>query len=85
MLVVDSKCQLSGGEKRILEQITKGLTNKELASCLGVSVSTIKQRLRFLYLKLGVSNRTQLALYASRMRVARRRSKKGGAPSESIV
>jgi DNA-binding NarL/FixJ family response regulator len=56
--------RLSEKEKCILKLVIRGLTNKEMAATLHVSTSTIKQRMRILSLKLGVTNRTQMAVAA---------------------
>lgn len=39
-----------------------GLTNREIASRLGVTVHGVKFHLHSVYLKLGVSNRTEAAV-----------------------
>lgn len=50
---------LSKRERAILEALSKGLTNRELASELGIAVNTVKFHLSNLYDKLSVKNRTQ--------------------------
>jgi len=50
---------LSKKESEILTCLDQGLSNKELASTLFVSVSTIKWHLTHIYSKLGVKNRVE--------------------------
>jgi len=53
------KESLSKKEREILIYLDQGLSNKELASTLFVSVSTIKWHLTHIYSKLGVKNRVE--------------------------
>jgi len=53
------KYDLSNREFEVVEQLTKGLSNKEIATQLFVSESTIKTHLSNIYTKLEVSNRVQ--------------------------
>lgn len=46
-------------ELEILAQMARGLSSPEIAACLGVSCSTVVQRIRAIFLKLGASNRTE--------------------------
>ena len=55
--------QLSRKERAILEALSKGLTNRELASELGISVNTVKFHLSNLFDKLSVRNRAQAIAY----------------------
>lgn len=50
---------LSKKEHEILSYLNQGLSNKDLASALFVSVSTIKWHLTHIYSKLGVKNRVE--------------------------
>jgi LuxR family maltose regulon positive regulatory protein len=50
---------LSERELEVLQLIAEGLTNKEIASRLYLSLNTIKVHTRNIYGKLGVRNRTQ--------------------------
>lgn len=57
---------LSRKERVMLEALSKGLTNRELSSELGISTNTVKFHLSNLYDKLSVKNRTQaIAFYYS--------------------
>lgn len=58
--------QLSRKERIILEALSKGLTNRELAKELDISTNTVKFHLSNLYEKLSVKNRAQaIAFYYS--------------------
>lgn len=61
--------QLSRKERVMLEALSKGLTNRELSSDLGISTNTVKFHLSNLYEKLSVKNRAQAIAfyYSSRM------------------
>lgn len=61
--------QLSRKERLMLEALSKGLTNRELSSELGISTNTVKFHLSNLFGKLGVKNRAQAIAfyYSSRM------------------
>lgn len=52
---------LSKQEYRVLEQVSKGLTNKEIAAVLNLSDKTIKNYLRNAMEKIGASRRTEAA------------------------
>jgi DNA-binding NarL/FixJ family response regulator len=55
---------LSIREMEILTYITRGMSNKEIASLLGISHQTVKNHVTAILHKLGVSDRTQAALSA---------------------
>ncbi len=48
----------------MLTLIARGYTNQKIAHALGISVSTVKKHLRGVVSKLGVSDRTQVAVRA---------------------
>jgi len=52
---------LSARQREVLELVVEGLSNAEIAGCLFLSESTIKQHLRAAYKLLGVKNRTEAA------------------------
>jgi DNA-binding NarL/FixJ family response regulator len=54
---------------RVLNMIAEGLLNKQIAFDLGVSEATVKAHMTAIMRKLGVSNRTQVALAASHLDV----------------
>jgi DNA-binding CsgD family transcriptional regulator len=55
---------LTAREIEILRRVTSGLTNRQLASELGVSTRTIDAHLRSVYAKLGVKSRSAATRYA---------------------
>jgi len=52
---------LTPSERRVAELVAGGLSNKEVAARLYVSVGTVDTHLRGVYAKLGIRSRTQLA------------------------
>ncbi len=50
---------LSARQREILELVSEGLTNAQIAKRLFLTESTVKQHLRSAYKVLGVSNRTE--------------------------
>lgn len=54
--------ELRPSEKKILELLAHGLANKEIASRLGLSASTVRWHLENIYGKLHVSSRTEAVL-----------------------
>ncbi len=57
---------LTSREMEILEQIIDGLSNKEIATQLGISQQTVKNHVTSILSKLNRSDRTQAAIYALR-------------------
>ena len=57
---------LTEGEMAVLRLVARGVDNQEIAQALNYSVYTVANRLRTIYEKLHVTNRTQAALYALR-------------------
>lgn len=57
---------LSDRELEVLRHLVGGLSNKEIASRLGVGNETIKTYLKNVFAKLGVADRTQAAIAALR-------------------
>jgi DNA-binding NarL/FixJ family response regulator len=55
---------LSKKELEILQLLSCGRTNKEIAGALRVSPETVKMTLKNIFRKLGVENRTQAAVLA---------------------
>tara|TARA_R100000935_G_scaffold38680_1_gene60036 strand:- start:150430 stop:151488 length:1059 start_codon:yes stop_codon:yes gene_type:complete len=63
--VAEGKAALTQQENNVLELILEKKSNKEIASELFVSVSTVKTHINSIYKKLGVSSRNEVkALYA---------------------
>ncbi len=57
---------LTEGEMAVLRLVAQGVDNQDIAHTLNYSVFTVANRLRTIYRKLYVTNRTQAALYALR-------------------
>jgi DNA-binding NarL/FixJ family response regulator len=57
---------LTQRESEVLKQLALGLTNKEIARSLGISYETVKEHVQHILRKLGVSDRTQAAVWAVR-------------------
>jgi len=62
----DLEVLLSARQREILELVTEGSTNAEIAGRLFLSESTIKQHLRATYKALGVRNRREAATLSRR-------------------
>jgi DNA-binding NarL/FixJ family response regulator len=60
----DGLGQLTETEVKILQHVSAGMSNKEVASRLSLAESTVKNRLSVLFEKIGVLDRTQAAIYA---------------------
>jgi DNA-binding NarL/FixJ family response regulator len=60
---------LSPREIEILQRLSTGATNRELAKALFISEATVKTHLVHIYDKLGVDNRTQAIDQARRQRI----------------
>ena len=56
-----SPTELTQTEQRVADVVALGLTNKEAAERLFISVKTVESNLRRIYRKLGVRSRTELA------------------------
>jgi NarL family two-component system response regulator LiaR len=57
---------LTESEMAVIRLVARGVENEEIARTLNYSVYTVANRLRTIYQKLQVANRTQAALYALR-------------------
>ena len=64
---------LSPREEDVVRCVALGLRNAEVAKELAISEETVKTHLNRIFRKLGVRDRMELALYASRHAVGRRR------------
>jgi DNA-binding NarL/FixJ family response regulator len=64
--VPDPFGELTEREREVLTLVADGLSNKEIAARLGLTVGTVKGYVSAILLKLGVADRTQAAVYALR-------------------
>ncbi len=62
----DGDVPLTKRESEVLKQLAFGLTNKEIAQSLGISYETVKEHVQHILRKIGVSDRTQAAVWAVR-------------------
>jgi NarL family two-component system response regulator LiaR len=62
----DRRPALTPREAEVLELLGRGLANKRIARELGIAEKTVKTHVTHVLRKLGVSDRTQAALYALR-------------------
>ena len=58
----EAEQNLSRREREVLELLTQGCSNKEIADKLSISIETVTWHLRHIYTKLHVRSRTQAAL-----------------------
>jgi DNA-binding NarL/FixJ family response regulator len=63
----DQLAGLTGHERKILELIGQGLTNRQIGERLGLAEKTVKNYVSALFGKLGMQRRTQAAVYAARI------------------
>jgi NarL family two-component system response regulator LiaR len=59
--------ELTPREQEVLDLIGRGFANKRIALELGIAEKTVKTHVGHVLAKLGVSDRTQAALYAARV------------------
>jgi len=60
---------LTQREKTIISYLMQGWRNREIARHLGITEQTVKNHLRTIYDKVGVSDRLELVLYAIHQRL----------------
>ena len=60
---------LSTREIELLKLMTRGLSNKEIASELNLSIRTVQGHVQEIFKKLGVSSRTEAVVYALRKKM----------------
>lgn len=65
-LAADVEVPLTQRESEVLRQLAYGLTNKEIALALHISYETVKEHVQHILRKIGVSDRTQAAVWAVR-------------------
>lgn len=65
-VIEDDDIQLTQRETQVLRHIALGLSNREIANSLQISVETVKEHVQNILRKLGVSDRTQAAVWAVR-------------------
>lgn len=76
---------LTPREYSIVECLTRGCSNKEIAAALRLSEPMVKSALRIIYAKLGVADRLQAALRALDLGVSGRRIERATCSSRKTV
>jgi DNA-binding CsgD family transcriptional regulator len=66
LAVGPTACPLSGRERQVLRRLARGRTYKQIALDLEISANTVRGHLHRIYAKLGVVDRAQAVLAASR-------------------
>lgn len=62
---------LTESERRVLEQLARGLTYDQVGLVLDISINTVRSRVRTLYEKLEVVSRTEALVTAARLGLVR--------------
>lgn len=57
---------LTDRQRKVLESVTRGLSNPEIAKQFGISIDAVKQHLNAVFLKLGAANRSEAVAIALR-------------------
>ncbi|MDD3468769.1 MAG: response regulator transcription factor [Thermoguttaceae bacterium] len=65
----DVEVPLTQRESEVLRQLAHGLTNREIAQALHISYETVKEHVQHILRKVGVSDRTQAAVWAVRKQI----------------
>ncbi len=62
---------LTVAERRVVDLVAEGRTNRETAEALGIKASTVHTHLLHVYAKLGIGSRAELAAHHTRERLGR--------------
>lgn len=68
-MAADVDIPLTQRESEVLKQLANGLTNKEIAQILNISYETVKEHVQHILRKIGVTDRTQAAVWAVKNRL----------------
>ena len=69
-LTADVEVALTQREREVLQQLARGLTNEQIAEALHISYETVKEHVQHILRKIGVTDRTQAAVWAVRANLA---------------
>ena len=72
---------LTPQERRILDLIAEGYTNRQIAETMFLAEKTVKNYVSNLLAKLGMERRTQAAMFVARLTSTRRRKRAGTPPA----
>jgi DNA-binding NarL/FixJ family response regulator len=64
----DPLAELTGQERRVLELIGEGLTNRQIGERMFLAEKTVKNYVSAVFAKLGMERRTQAAAYATQLK-----------------
>ena len=70
LAMAERMARLTPQQFKVLMMVTQGLLNKQIAYDMGISEATVKAHVTAIMNKLGVSNRTQAVLAASKLDVS---------------
>ena len=65
--------QLTEQERKVLDLLAEGLTNRQIGEHLYLAEKTVKNYVSNLLMKLGMHRRTEAAVYAARLAERRKR------------
>jgi DNA-binding NarL/FixJ family response regulator len=65
-MMADVEVPLTQRENEVMKQLALGATNKEIAQALDISYETVKEHVQHILRKIGVTDRTQAAVWAVR-------------------
>jgi DNA-binding NarL/FixJ family response regulator len=65
-LTADIDVPLTQREAEVLRALSRGETNKDIAKTLGISYETVKEHVQHILCKTGLTDRTQVAVWAVR-------------------
>ena len=63
-MLVKANAPLTRREHQVIQVLSEGIPNKEIGRRLGLTEGTVKVHLHRIYRKLGIANRTALAVLA---------------------
>jgi DNA-binding NarL/FixJ family response regulator len=85
LMAPPDRVKLTPKEQQIISGVTQGLRNKEIAHDVGTTEQVVKNYLRKIYDKLGVSDRLELALYCMHHQLLENYSRPESKPNHSAT
>jgi len=68
-MALSTAASISPREQQVLQLVSAGLSNREIAARFSISASTVKTHLENIYRKLGVNSRTQAVAQAQALKL----------------